>query len=545
MGYVPDSLPEIKPIGDAAEPIFGIMGTTDGAAVHEGTGRDLSEQRLRALLETTSDWIWEVDALARYTYASAKVRDLLGYEPQEVIGKTPFDFMAPDEAKRVKAIFAPIAAAQKAFSCLENANLHKQGHVVILETSGVPVVSSDGTLLGYRGVDRDITPRKKAEEAAQRALQAVEEANRAKDRFLAVLSHELRTPLTPILSTVDLLEQTLLPPEVEQHLKVVRRNVEMEARLVDDLLDLNRINQGKIELHLVTLDAHTELQNVRQMCQGEVDAKHLHLEVHEGAHNPWVRADVIRFHQVLWNILRNSIKFTPADGTITITTANPSPTQLTITFTDTGVGIEPDAISRIFNAFEQGGSRITREFGGLGLGLAITKSIMELHGGHVTAQSEGKGKGATFQLDFPTAEAPAAAAAPPCPVKPQRVSHRILFVDDDIDTLAVMARLLSRRGYAVRTASTVAEAIKLAKAEPCDLIISDIGLPDGSGVDILRQLQDQRPIKAIAFSGYGMEADISRSLAAGFARHLTKPLDIDKLVEHIQSVMGDGQAVPS
>ena len=453
MGEVSDNLRHNALTTDAIVPIRGIVPPVEGIGIHEGTGRDLSEQRLRALLETTSDWIWEVDAHGRYTYASARIQDLLGYEPHEVIGKTPFDFMTPEEAERVAALFSPILAGRQAFSCLENANLHKQGHTVILESSGVPVIGPDGTFYGYRGVDRDITPRKTAQDALQRALQNMEQASRAKDHFLAVLSHELRTPLTPILSTVDLLEQTPLPPEIEQHLKVVRRNVEMEARLVDDLLDLNRISQGKIELHLVTLNAHVELRHVKQMCQAEIRAKRLRLKVSEKARIPWVQADAVRFHQVLWNILRNATKFTPAGGLITIITSNPSPTELALTFTDTGVGIEPDAIHRIFNAFEQGPG-ITREFGGLGLGLAITKSIMELHGGRVTARSDGKGKGATFQLSFPTVPTPAAAKGPAHhPPKPQRISHRILFVDDDTDTLAVMARLLAKQGYSVRTAS--------------------------------------------------------------------------------------------
>lgn len=540
MGHVFNSMSDDNPPVDGTG--RALAGAVDaamaGAGVNEGTGRDLSEQRLRALLETTSDWIWEVDAEARYTYASTKVHDLLGYEPQEVIGKTPFDFMPPDEAKRLTPVLASIVAARKAFSCLENTNLHRDGHAVVLESSGVPVFGPDGILQGYRGVDRDITRRKAAEEAVQRAMQAAERASRAKDHFLAALSHELRTPLTPILSTVDLLEQTPLPAGMQEHFSVIRRNVEMEARLVDDLLDLNRISQGKVELHLTLLNAHAELEHVRRMCQGEFQAKQIQVVVHENAPNPWVQADVIRFHQVVWNILRNAIKFTPAGGTITLSTANPSPADLTLTCTDTGVGIDAEAMPRIFNAFEQGSADITREFGGLGLGLAITRSMVELHGGRVTAQSAGRGKGATFQLDFPTAQAPAASeAAVPLPVKPRRTSHRILLVDDHADTLAAMARLLARRGHSVRTASTVAEAVQLAAAEPLDLIICDIGLPDGSGRDVLRQLHDHRPIKAIALSGYGMETDIKRSLEAGFDLHLTKPLSFDRLVKHIQEVM--------
>lgn len=370
-----------------------------------------------------------------------------------------------------------------------------------------------------------------------------EAANRAKDQFLAVLSHELRTPLTPVLMTVqDLESDRNIPGSVHSALRMVRRNVELEARLIDDLLDLTRISKGKLQLVCGTVDAHALLDSALEICEADIVGKRQQVEVELGAERHHVGADSGRVQQVLWNLIKNAVKFTPEEGRIAIRTENDQAGNLRIRFMDSGVGIEADVLPRIFDAFEQGEQCVTRRFGGLGLGLAISKALVEAHGGQIEAQSEGRGMGATFTVHLPTIAAPIGQAAPTeAPGGESKPAHwRILLVDDHDDTTRAMKRLLERIGYEVRTASTVADALESARSGPFDLLISDIGLPDGSGMDLVRKLKESiqlgRPLKAIAISGFGMDEDVKKSREAGFMEHLIKPVNFQHLEEVMQKM---------
>lgn len=507
-----------------------------------------SEERLRDLLETTSDWVWEVDINATYTYVSPKIRDVLGYEPSEVLGKTPFDLMPPAEAQRVAAIFAPIVAAHKPFSCLPNTNLHKDGHALVLETSGVPIFGRDGTFCGYRGIDRDVTARQQAHEDLQRAKEALEVASRAKDHFLAVLSHELRTPLAPVLTTTQIMEQDpALSPEQREAMSMIRRNVELEARLIDDLLDLTRITRGKLELNFTTVDLHERVRHVLTMCEHDIAGKQLKLSVTMDAASHHVSADPARLQQILWNLLKNAVKFTPAGGSITITTGNPGGEHVVLRVHDTGMGIEPEILPRLFDAFEQGGKAVTRQFGGLGLGLAISKGLVDRHGGTLVAESQGPGTGATFTLTLKTVASPQSEPLchdGPVSLRTLAAGRRVLLVEDHPDTARAMSTVLTRYGFAVSLAYSVAEAVSLAKGTRFELLISDIGLPDGSGLDVLRQVAAISPIKAIAISGFGMQQDIRNSLDAGFLAHLSKPVTLATLERVLTEVLAGPRPEP-
>ena len=371
---------------------------------------------------------------------------------------------------------------------------------------------------------------RQSEERLRAALERAEEASRAKDQFLAILSHELRTPLTPVLAGIQLLEdEPNLPPDALEYVRLIRRNVELEARIIDDLLDLTRIIRGKVELQRRHLDAHDALRHVLADCGGDFDAKHIALRVDLMATQSHVDADPARLQQVLWNLLKNASKFTPDGGRVDVRTADTAG-GLMLTVTDTGVGIEPAIIPTLFEPFEQGGREITRRYGGLGLGLSISRGLVERHGGTLTAASPGPGQGATFTLTLPTAEParPAAAVAAPPAAAGQAAPLRVLLVEDHADTRHLMRILLSQSGYEVTTAENVAAAV--AKADtPFDLLVSDIGLPDGTGLDVMRELSKRRPVRGIVMSGFGMEADIQRSRDAGFAEHLTKPVSADRL----------------
>jgi HAMP domain-containing protein/signal transduction histidine kinase/ActR/RegA family two-component response regulator len=368
------------------------------------------------------------------------------------------------------------------------------------------------------------------EELQKTNLELAEKArsNLAKDQFLAMLSHELRTPLTPVLASALALEsEPALPEDIQESLHMIRRNVELEARLIDDLLDLTRIDRGKVQLNFEVVDAHTLLQNALEICQAEIDRKHLMRSLNLGARKVHLKADPARLQQIFWNLINNAVKFTPEEGQISISTSNDSNGQLRVEITDTGLGIEPESLPKIFDAFEQGGRT---HLGGLGLGLAISKTLVEAHKGTIAAQSAGRNKGSTFTLIFPTCETGEIRIAPAVsPRMPDRQTLRILLVEDHEDTNRSLTNLLRRRGYQVHSALNFRSALDLSAKEEFDVLISDLALPDGSGIDLIRILQSNRSVLGIALTGFGMEDDIRKGREAGFQHHLVKPIDLNKL----------------
>jgi signal transduction histidine kinase/HAMP domain-containing protein len=357
-------------------------------------------------------------------------------------------------------------------------------------------------------------------------------SNLAKDQFLAMLSHELRTPLTPVLASALALEnEPELPSDIHESLAMIRRNVELEARLIDDLLDLTRIDRGKVQLNFEIVDAHTLLQSALEICQPEIDRKHLKPSLNLGARKVHMRADPARLQQIFWNLINNAVKFTSTNGQITVTTSNDSGGQLHVEIADTGMGIEQEMLPKIFDAFEQGGRT---QSGGLGLGLAISKALVEAHKGIIAAKSVGRNEGSTFTLVFPTCEKAETQIAPAmAPRSAERQPMRILLVEDHEDTNRSLTNLLQRRGYHVQSALTFQSALDLGAMEQFDVLISDLGLPDGSGIDLIQKLASKPPL-GIALTGFGMEQDIRRSREVGFQHHLVKPIDLNKLDSLIQ-----------
>jgi len=379
--------------------------------------------------------------------------------------------------------------------------------------------------------------RRRAEAALEQQKSAVEQANRTKDNFLAMLSHELRTPLTPVMALLDLM-QGEARADFRENLGVIRRNIELESRLIDDLLDLTRIARGKLKLELKPIDAHEAIAQVIEMCQSEIEAKELRLQLELRARDLYVAADEAKFKQIIWNLLKNAIKFTPAKGVISIRSSNDGTGKLAITVQDTGIGIEPEIIARVFNAFEQGDESLRQRHGGLGLGLAISKAIVEAHDGSLGVRSAGRDRGSTFSLTMKTIASPAVlskdGSAEPCGIEPG--VWRILLVEDHADTSAALRSLLVRRGHRVDIAHDVHSALKVTERDSFDLVISDVGLPDGTGADLMAKLRTTG-VRGIAVSGFGMRADVERSLASGFAEHLVKPVSFEELEAAIHRTM--------
>jgi PAS domain S-box-containing protein len=408
-------------------------------------------------------------------------------------------------------------------------------------------IKEAGNLREVALILEDVTDRLEFEEALRKAKEAAESANQAKDKFLAILSHELRTPLTPVLTTVQILESDeSFPTEYKPWLDVIHRNVELEARLIDDLLDLTRISKGKLKLNREKIDIHRLIEHVIDIYRNEMDQKGLHLRMELVAERSVVSGDPARLQQVLWNLVKNAVKFTPQDGSITVRSRNEGE-LIHVEVEDTGIGIDASVLPRIFDAFEQGEQTVTRHFGGLGLGLAISKNLVDLHGGSIKAESAGRNKGAKFSIDLSTSdvcEEPTRHRHPANFDQTRSAQPRtILLVDDHVDTSQALKLLLERKGYKVTTAHSIEDALRSVRPDQTvektfDILISDIGLPDGSGHDLMLLLRELYPsIKAVALSGFGTDEDVRKSREAGFAEHLTKPFSFQKLDEVVRRLL--------
>ena len=376
--------------------------------------------------------------------------------------------------------------------------------------------------------------RRAAVEALAQARDAAEAANRAKDDFLAVLSHELRTPLTPALAAASDLENDppTDPAELREMVALIRRNIELEARLVDDLLDLTRIGHGKLRVASAPADVHAALRDALAIAGPMLREKNIALDCDLAAARHLVLGDTVRLTQVFANLLTNAAKFTPAAGRVTVRTANVNGAELRIAISDTGHGIEPAALPEIFGAFRQAEAGAARRFGGLGLGLSVAKGLVEAQGGTITAASAGRDQGAVFTVTLPALTATALAAAPAASAVTAPAAARalrVLLVEDHADTRAILGRLITRGGHTVTTAGSVAEARVALAAGEFDLLLSDLGLPDGTGVEVIAALRERSASPAVVMSGYGMAADLARTRAAGFAEHLVKPIDATTL----------------
>ena len=522
------------PVGDGAGEIREYVGTCVDITERKQAeaARRESEIRLQLTTDALPVLISYVDAEQRYRFTNAAYGEWFGFNPQggrrvhEVVGAETY-------TARRGYIERALAGEAVVF---EDKMHHRIKGPRDTETSYIPDFADDGkTVRGFISLVYDITDRRQAEEALRLAKQQAEEASAAKDQFLAVLSHELRTPLTPVLATAQLLEaEPSLSPEHREMAQLIRRNVELEARLIDDLLDLTRIARNKLELRIESVDVHEKILQVLRMCDEELVAKQLAVTRELSAPGPHVQGDPTRLQQIIWNLVKNAVKFTPASGRITVRTSNTRDGTVVIEVIDTGLGIDASALPRIFDAFEQGGRDVTRQFGGLGLGLAISKALVDMHGGTIAATSGGRGKGACFTVALPGVPAPIPVLPGQSPKPAAGMSRAILLVEDHVDTRQIMTRLLKRFGCTVTSAGTVAEALEFARCHTFDLVISDVGLPDGSGTELMRELKLHHGLRGIALSGYGMDDDLARSKEAGFEVHLTKPVNVHALEDAVR-----------
>jgi PAS domain S-box-containing protein len=406
---------------------------------------------------------------------------------------------------------------------------------------------------GWLVIIRDISAQSR-EEAERMARVAAEQANRAKDAFLAKLSHELRTPLTPVLAiTSAALDQRSMPPGLRSSLEIVQRNVHHEARLIDDLLDQSLISLGKLRLRTELVDAHALLHQSLEDCAVFIQDAGLIARLDLSATESRIAADPGRLQQLFRNLIINAAGNSPARSHLTIRTRNIASGALAIEFRDEGRGVDTSQLEEIFNPFTQGTPEDAGRGPGLGLGLSIGRTIVEAHGGTVVAESPGPGKGTTFRIvlrtadliEVATVDRPSESGATvhePAALEPDGAGNSrrpttILLVEDNPDSLRALAMSLSLLGYEVRPANSLRTGLAAAESGGCDLIVSDLELGDGTGLDLLRSLGPGRSVPAIALSGYGSEEDRKMCLEAGFEMHLTKPVETRRLGDAIRSVI--------
>ncbi|MBW4465361.1 MAG: PAS domain-containing protein [Pegethrix bostrychoides GSE-TBD4-15B] len=511
-----------------------------------------SEGRLRQLAETVSSVFWLVDLNpTQLLYISPAYERIWGRSAAEIYGNLQrwIEFVHPDDRERVKS--APARCREQGSYEEEYRIIRPDGSIRWVRDRGFAVRDETGELYRLAGVAEDVTDwvRLAAERdqilcREQGARAEAEQANRIKDEFLAVLSHEIRTPLNPILGWAQILRGGRLSPErTAEAVEIIERNAQLQVQLINDLLDISRILQGKLNLQPVSVDLAQVTTAALETIRLAAEAKELRLRVDAPPGCCFIRGDVTRLQQVIWNLISNAVKFTPAGGEIEIQlTQVGQAAQLQVR--DSGRGIDPEFLPHVFEYFRQQDGSTTRKFGGLGLRLAIVRQIVELHGGTVAAESAGDGQGATFTVTVPLEKTARLASPSPQP-EPSAAADlpleglRVLVVDDDLDSRQLAAFVVKEAGARVVAVPSGQAALQVLESIRPDVVVSDIGMPDMDGYLLMQQMRALalNPAVKIALTAYASEVDHQQALAAGFDQHLVKPFNPAALVETIAQLI--------
>jgi len=516
--------------------------------------RELDKARAYAesLIKNAPDPVFVSDLQGKILQANDAVYTLLGFRTAEVVEQSLSRFISVDEAREFMGALREVVAR----GVTRNARLNPRsasGEVIPTTLNASALRDTDGTAIGAIGILRDMRAYEIVVRDLEESRRKLDEANRAKDEFLATLSHELRTPLNAILGWVRLLRSgTLDPAGASRGPEVIERNTRVLAQLIEDLLDVSRIITGKLHLEARPVDLVSIVVAAMEAVQTAADTKDIRLEASLDPALGLVSADPNRLQQVVWNLLTNAIKFTPPGGRVDIRLTRGDP-GARITVSDTGKGIRPEFLPFVFDRFRQGETSIGRRYGGLGLGLAIVRHIVELHGGSVRADSPGEGAGAVFTVDLPAiADLDGAGAAmrtrrrvhSETIIRPANLSGlRVLIVDDEADARELMRMVLRSSGADVRAATDAEEAFEQVEQWQPDILVSDIGLPGDDGYALIqkiraREAQRGRSIPALAVSAHARTEDRTRALAAGFQMHVAKPLEPADFVAAIAHLLG-------
>ena len=508
-----------------------------------------SEQRLHEIVDLTNDWIWEIDPEWKYSFVSPKIFDILGYLPEEMISKSPFDFLIPEDVAKVKEGVRNLVHQYKPLNAIVNRARHKNGELVYLETSGIPVFSEQGIYKGYRGADRDITLRKLYERELIVAKERAEESDRVKSSILANMSHEFRTPLNGILGFAEILREELHASEYESMVDNIFNSGKRLMSTLNSIITLSQLEAGKLNVSLKMVMVDAGIFSVVKSMESLAAEKNIYIST-AGVRTFSINTDVDLFKQLLQQILDNAIKFTEQGG-ITIETREERESGVdwvVVKISDTGIGIDQAYYDIIFQEFRQVSEGFGRKYQGSGIGLAICKKIINLLDGRITIESE-TGKGSCFSIWMPgnlalkTFPVPVAAGdnlsrvkAPALPV----ILPTILLVEDNAVNKELTILFL-RNTCLVDYAPDATTALEMIKTKKYQAILMDINLGSGmNGIEATREIRhipgcEQTPI--IAVTGYTMVEEMEQLYAAGCNRHISKPFDKQTLLKMIQEIM--------
>jgi PAS domain S-box-containing protein len=548
------------PIRSAAGEVVRWFGTnTDITALREVQEElRLRDERFRQIADTMPQIVWGAKTDGVLDYYNRRWFEYINLPETDLEGARWDQYIHPEDLPATYQSWMQALQSGAAYQA-EFRVRGADGSYRWFLTRALPIRDAKGEIVRWFGTCTDIDDRKKSTEEhlllieRERAARvASEEAGRIKDDFLATLSHELRTPLNPVLLLAsEAAANPSLPESVRADFDMIAKNVALEARLIDDLLDLTRITRGKMALAVGPNPLETVLKDAIANVAAEIAEKKIRLVTRFSTPDPVVNGDPVRLQQVFWNILRNATKFTPVGGSIELSTRlTDDGGRIEVRIADSGMGMNPEEVGRLFNAFAQGdhaGKSGSHRFGGLGLGLAISRMLVELHSGRISGSSAGPGQGSVFKVELPLELQPKPAAvsavnggvgAGSPRSSPARCS-KILLVEDHEPTRASLKHLLLRRHYEVAEAGTFAEGLSLGRKLRFDLLVTDIDLPDGDGYQLMEILGKESPIKGIALTGYGMEKDVEKSRLAGFSTHLTKPIGIQALESALAAITGE------
>jgi PAS domain S-box-containing protein len=516
--------------------------------------RELDKARAYAesLIKNAPDPVFVSDLQGKILQANDAVYTLLGFRTAEVVEQSLSRFITVDETREFMAALREVVAR----GVTRNARLNPRsasGETIPTTLNASALRDADGVVIGAIGILRDMRAYERVVRDLEESRRKLDEANRAKDEFLATLSHELRTPLNAILGWARLLRSGTLDADgVRRGPEVIERNTRVLAQLIEDLLDVSRIITGKLRLEVRPADLIAVIIAAMEAVQTAAEAKGIRLEASLDPTLGHVTADPDRIQQVVWNLLTNAIKFTPRGGHVDIRLER-ADSMVRLTVSDSGTGIRGDLLPFVFDRFRQGETSTGRQYGGLGLGLAIVRHIVELHGGVVRAESAGDNCGATFTVDLPFNATPVATVVPQPAhrrVESDDVGRlinlsglRVLVVDDEADARELMRMVLRSSGAEVMATACAEEALEQLEQWHPDILVSDIGLPGDDGYVLIQKLREReaergRSIPAIALTAYARAEDRTRALSAGFQMHVAKPLEPADFVAIIASLVG-------
>ena len=507
--------------------------------------------RLAAIVESSDDAIVGKDLNGIVFSWNRAAERIFGYTAEEMIGRSIRTIIPADRQSEEDEVIARIHRGEPV-NHFETLRRRKDGSLLPVSLTISPIRGPGGTVIGASKIARDITERKQAETERARLLSLAQDASRLKDEFLATLSHELRTPLNAILGYTRMLRSGLIAPDKQARaLDTIERNATSLTEIIEDVLDVSRIISGKIRLNVRPVDLETLIRESLEAVRPAADARGISIECSFDSSDARVSGDPERLQQIVWNLVSNAVKFTGRGGNVDVSLEH-SASHVEVRVHDTGIGIAPEFLPYVFERFRQGDSGITREYGGLGLGLAITKHLVEMHGGTISVSSAGRGAGATFSVRLPVIGARTREREMPrVPPRAHRAGVEIpvgalrgvavLAVDDDVDALMMVREILEAAGASVTTADSARQALSLMDVNPPDVLLADMAMPKMSGFELISEVRKSpnpriRNVPAAALTAYARSEDRAHALRSGFQLHLAKPIDPCELMEAIASL---------